>query len=106
MNLFRIYTHSGHSHWACVSSIDCASGTIKLYDSLSNDIIQGEVQVQVESLVADSFVDIEYILAQQQLNGFDCGVFATGFATCLVYGSGSENFNFDVSRMRQISMTV
>ena len=93
--------HTGHSHWVCVSSIDCTPGTIKLYDSLSNDIIQDEVQAQVESLVADSNVDIECIPVQQQLNGCDCGVFAIGFATCLVYGSRPDNFNFDVSRMRQ-----
>lgn len=84
-----------------VSSIDCTPGTIKLYDSLYNDIIEDEVKAQVESLVADSNVATENVPVQQQLNGFDCGVFAVAFATCLVYGTKPDNINFDLSKIRQ-----
>lgn len=92
--------HTGHMHWVCISSIGCRPGMVNLYDSLYHDIIVKEVEEQVESLMADSYIGIENVTVQQQLNGSDCGVFTVAFATCLVYGFNPGDFTFDIPKMR------
>lgn len=92
--------HTGNSHWVCVSTIDCDPGTIRLYDSLYNDIIEEEVSQQVECLLNDSNYFIEVVPVQQQSNGSDCGVFSAAFATSLVYGFRPQDMNFDTTCMR------
>ena len=83
----------------CISSIGCQSGMVNLYDSLYHDIIEKEVEEQVESLMADSYIGIVNVPVQQQLNGSDCRVFAIAFATCLVYGFNPGDFTFDIPKM-------
>ena len=64
-------SHTGHSHWVCISSVGCQPNVVNLFDSLSHDIIEREVKEQVESLMADSNVEIISMPVQQQQNGSD-----------------------------------
>jgi len=88
-------------HWVCISSFGCKTGIVNLYDSLYHDIIEQEVEEQVESSMADSYIGIVNIPVQQQLNGSDCGVFAVAFATCLVYSLYPRDFTFGIPKMPQ-----
>ena len=80
--------HTGHSHWVCISSVGSQPNVVNLFDSLSHDIIEREVKEQVESLMADSNVEITSMPVQQQINGSDCGIFCNCFFNkhCLWFG--------------------
>ena len=92
--------NTGNSHWVLVSSIGCQPGTVNLNDSLYYDVIEKEVEDQVKSLMADSFVGITNVPVQQQENGSDCGIFAIAFVTCLAYGCDPQDYTFDIPQMR------
>ena len=92
--------HTGNAHWVCVSSVGCLPGSVNLYDSMFHDVIELEVEEQVQDLLAESFIGINTVPVQQQLNGSDCGVFAIAFATCIVYGIKPEDVTFDIPKMR------
>ena len=82
--------HTGNAHWVCVSSVGCLPGMVNLYDSLSHDNIELEVEEQIHNLMGASFIGINTLPVQQQKNGSDCGVFSIAFATCIVYGIKPE----------------
>ncbi len=83
--------HTDSNHWVCTSNIGCLPGVVNFYDSLYHNIISNEVEEQVKCLVgADVFVGINVVPVQQQRNGFDCGVFAAAFATCLAHYTAPE----------------
>lgn len=92
--------HTGHAHWVCISSTGYQSGIVNLYDSLYHDIIEKELEEQVQSLMADSYIGIANVPVQQQKNGSDCGGFAIAFAACLVHGFDPRDFTFDIPKMR------
>ena len=92
--------HTGPSQWVCISSVGCQPNVVNLFDSLSHDITEREVKEQVESLMADSNVEITSMPVQQQQNGSDCGIFAITFSTCIVYGLDPRDMTFDIPRMR------
>ena len=91
---------TGHDHWVCTSSIACQPGTVNLFDTLYQNIIQPEVKEQTQDLLGGQLEDLVYIPTQLQSHGSDCGVFAIPIATCLTLGVGPTHVTFDVSRMR------
>ena len=93
-------SRTGHSHWVCISSVGCQPNVVNLFDSLSHDIIEREVKEQVESLMADSNVEITSMPVQQEQNGSDCGIFAIAFSTCIVFDLDPRDMTFDIPRMR------
>ena len=93
-------SHTGHSHWLCISSVGCQPNVVNLFDSLSHDIIEREVKEQVESSMADSNVEITSMPVQQQQNGSDCGIFAIAFSTCIIFYLDPRDMTFDIPRMR------
>ena len=60
--------HTRRDYWVCISTIGCSTGIVKLFDSLSHDIISQEVEDQAQSLLADSFKELVYAPVQQQTN--------------------------------------
>eukprot|EP00112_Aurelia_sp_Birch-Aquarium-sp1_P007230 Seg1787.7 transcript_id=Seg1787.7/GoldUCD/mRNA.D3Y31 product="hypothetical protein" protein_id=Seg1787.7/GoldUCD/D3Y31 len=94
--------HTGNSQWVCTSSTGCLPGTVSLYDSLYNHVVSDETEEQIKSLIgADIYNGIKFVSVQQQQNGYDCGVFATAFATCLVNYIPPETVEFDVAQLRK-----
>ena len=94
-------SHTGHSHWVCVSSIGCELGHVNLYDSLYHDsVLTQEVEEQTNDLLGGCLVALNPMPVQQQTNGSDCGVFAIAFSTCLVFGEDPTFINFDTQSMR------
>ena len=92
--------HTGGNHWVCVSSIGCEDGVVNLYDSLFRDVIIDDLELQVQNLLGNNFKKIYLMLAQQQPNGSDCGMFAIAFATSLIYTMTPHVPQFHVSQMR------
>eukprot|EP00794_Sanderia_malayensis_P010417 gene10417-11507_t len=94
--------HTGNSHWVCTSSIGCLPRMVSLYDSLYNHVVSDEIEEQIKNLIgADIYQGINVVPVQQQENGYDCGVFAIAFATCLVNYIPPETVEFDVAQLRQ-----
>ena len=58
----------------CISSIGPDAGAVNLHDSLLNDIVSQKVQDPTNDLLADNYVCLNYVPAQQQSNESDCGV--------------------------------
>ena len=50
-------------------------------------MVKDEAEEQAISLLADDFVNLNVVPVHQQQNASDCGVFASAYATCLVYMS-------------------
>lgn len=92
--------HTGGNHCVCVSSIGCKKGAVNLYDSLLNDVILNDLELQVRNLVGEDFQEMSVVPTQQQSNGADCGVFAIAFATSLIYTLDPMLPQFHVLRMR------
>ena len=84
----------------CTSSIGCPRGHVNLYDSLFHEMAKDEVEEQAISLLADDFAKFNVEPVHQQQNGSDCGVFASAYATCLVYMSDLAAVQFDIPKMR------
>ena len=75
---------------------------VSLYDSLCNHVVSDEVEEQIKNLIgADIYKGINVVSVQQQENGYDCGVFATAFATCLVSYVPPGTVEFDVAQLRK-----
>ena len=71
-----------------------------LYDSLFHEMVKDEVEEQTRSLLANDFVKSNVVPVHQQQNGSDCGVFASAYATCLVYMSDAAAVQFDIPKLR------
>ena len=92
--------HSGGNHWVCVSSVGCEKDHVNLYDSLFYDVICDDVEEQVRNLLGEEFRYISVVPVQQQLNGFDCGVFSIVYATSRVFMHDPKNIQFHIPKMR------
>ena len=93
--------HTGNQHWICVSTVGSDNGIVDLYDSLSNNTIEGKVFEQVKNLVGNHNFSLRIVQVQQQGNGSDCGVFSIAFATCLIFGKSPQTVKFNVQEMRR-----
>lgn len=72
-------------HWICVSTIDCANGKIKVYDSLRTGDIPLTTQESISTLLhtTKKSVSLMFPDVQQQDNSFDCGLFALAYASSI-----------------------
>ena len=97
----QILNQNGN-HWILVSSIGCASATVKVYDSL-----HGTLSSATKCLVADmlqsksSEITIQYVDVQWQSNTYDCGLFALANATMLCNGTDPTSVSLDQAKMRK-----
>ena len=92
--------HTGNEHWIRVCNIGYTLGTVNIYDSLYNSVVENEIKEQISSMLGDVFKDIEVVPVQHQPNGCDCGIFATTFATCLVIQIKPESVQLINAPMR------
>ena len=91
--------HTGNNHWVCVSSIGSGPGEVNLYDSLFSKVSE-DLRRQIKCLIGDDLLHhINIMTVQQQQNGYDCGLFAIAFATCLAFHISLENAEFDCIQM-------
>ena len=90
--------HTGNSHWVCVSSVSCQENEIKIYDSLYNNILSSEAELQVDCMLGGLPYNIIVAAAQQQHNSFDCGVFAIAFATFFTLGQDPTFVEFNIPK--------
>ncbi|KAL8570750.1 hypothetical protein ACOMHN_006900 [Nucella lapillus] len=78
--------HVGDNHWIAISSIDQASDTVAVYDSL-----RSKPSKTTTNLIAQynhspaQKLSINVMNVQAQTNSHDCGVYALGFITALLH---------------------
>ena len=74
-------------HWACISTIGCQTGTIKVFDSLyrkPNSILLDHAFRMV--VCPQDTVTFLNEKVESQLGSSNCGLFALAFATDLCHG--------------------
>ena len=64
-----------------------------------------EVEDQTNDLLGGRLARLQFVPVQQQTNGYDCGIFAIAFATCLALGTNPSNATFDIQRMHSHLVT-
>ena len=63
-------------------------------------VLSQEIEEQANDLLGGRMDVLNPMRVQQQRNGSDCGVFATAFSNCLVFGKDPTFVNVDILRMR------
>ena len=89
-------------HWACISTIGCQTGTIKVFDSLyrkPNSILLDHAFRMV--VCPQDTVTFLNEKVQRQLGSSDCGLFALAFATDLCHGLDPSTQSYNQKDIRQ-----
>ena len=89
------------NHWIVLSTMDCRSGEVNVYDSLYNDqdadtlsAISGSLEVHRPPVI------VNLMNMEKQKGGNDCGLFAVAVLTALSIGVDVTKVRFDQRRMR------
>ena len=113
--VFAFQVHSGefvqiihvrHSHWCVVSTVDCDSGVVNVYDSLYKSVSAITIRL-IASMVSStaSKLVIRMMDVEKQSNGSDCGVLAIAYAFDLCSGFNPCTVKFDPKRIRHHLVT-
>ena len=116
--------HSGGNHWITISTVGTKHPTVKVFDSLYNEL-PWETKEQIAALLQtkESAITLEFanvqvktvtihtdsaivyscvsIFTEKQRNGADCGVFAIAFAVAICNGQNPEELIFQIPKMRR-----
>jgi hypothetical protein len=89
------------NHWITISTVGCAPGIVKVYDSMHQKL-SPEVKRTIADLMQakQKFLVIDYANVQIQNGVNDCGLLAIAFATAICEEQNPESRNFDQSRLR------
>ena len=92
------------NHWICVSNVitgDTLKNCVRVYDSaLGNVGLDTKKAVCSILRPKESVLHFDLVNVQQQLNSWDCGLFAVAFATELVHERSPSCRHFDVKLFR------
>ena len=83
--------HENNNHWLCISTIDCSTNTVCVYNSLKERISNGLLK-QVSLQLDTDCKNVELIVEDNQIQkgASDCVLFAiVTSATALCYGMSS-----------------
>ena len=113
--VFAFQVHSGefvqiihvrHNHWCVVSTVDCVSGVVNVYDSLYKSVSAITIRL-IATMVCStaSKLCIRMMDVEKQSNGSDCGVLAIAYAFDLCSGLNPCTVQFDPKRIRHHLVT-
>ena len=93
--------HESNNHWICISTIDCSTNTVRVYNSLKERVSKSLLK-QVSLLLDTDCKNVKLIVENTQIQkgGSDCGIFAIASATTLCYGMSPIKCQWDQSLMR------
>lgn len=88
------------SHWVCLTTVGCPSGTVKLYNSMKCSRPNRCVIDHAARMMFASEKTIEFIIppVQAQVGINDCGLFALAFATSICHGMLREEMQYSMRR--------
>ena len=91
------------SHWVCLSTIGCPSGTVKLYNSIRSSCPNKVVLAHASRMLFTKEQSITFVIppVQEQVGPNDCCLFALAFATSLCQGMPPEERGYDQALMRR-----
>ncbi len=94
--------HTGQTHWVCITNIDCAHGTIKVYDSLYKSLTPLTKKQIADILYCENDkIDVLVQPVVPQTNAVDCGVYAIAYAMSLCLGDDPCNIKLNRRTIRQ-----
>ena len=94
-----VFDQENHWPWIVASSLACDRHTIQVYDSLYSVIDEASKKV-IQNLFERSRTKIVQVNVQKQLGGDDCGLFAIGISTALLYDIDVTMIQFHQCEMR------
>ncbi|XP_041452595.1 uncharacterized protein LOC121405721 [Lytechinus variegatus] len=94
--------NDGKDHWIFVTSISCAPGTVKYYDSMGARTIPDIIRKQIACIVCsqDTQISVEIQPVQLSKDFTDCGLFAIAFAVSVLYSEDPALVCYDITSMR------
>lgn len=95
--------NTGVSHWVCLSTIGCPSGTVKkLYNSIRSSCPNKVLLAHASRMLFTKEQSITFVIppVQEQIGPNDRGIFALAFATSLCRGMPPEEREYDQGLMR------
>ena len=95
--------HDGHNHWFTISNIGCKSpAEFLVYDSMYSSVGHySKKQIAALLCSKEKEVRLKMMDVQKQSGGYDCGLFAIGFATALASGIPPGQCTFKQELMRK-----
>ncbi|XP_052770988.1 protein mono-ADP-ribosyltransferase PARP14-like [Mya arenaria] len=95
--------HSHKQHWVVASTVDCADGVVRVFDSMNKQIDKACLYRLLNMVIYDDDegLIVERAQFQKQKNNADCGVFAIAAAFSLSVGNNPSNLCYDTTLMRQ-----
>ena len=90
-----------NSHWVCVSSLNCESNEVKVYDSLCYPLSTNSTSVSQLVHTDKDKITLKQMDVQQQSSTSDCGVFAIAYAASICHGENPCMLHYHQPGMRQ-----
>ena len=76
--------HCRGCYWITISTIDCQTEMVNIYDSLFSDV-DDETQKAIRKVFNESSISFSLPKMQRQKGTNDCGLFAVAFATKICF---------------------
>ncbi|XP_063971063.1 uncharacterized protein LOC129282955 isoform X1 [Lytechinus pictus] len=94
--------NDGKDHWIFVTSISCAPGTVKYYDSMGARTVPDTIRKQIACIVCsqDTQISVEIQPVQLSKDFTDCGLFTIAFAVSVLYSEDPALVCYDITSMR------
>ena len=95
-----IYCKTRH-HWIAASTVNCATGEVRVYDSIFQ-YCDKETEQTITNLfhICTSKLTIKVAHCQKQKGGADCGIFAIAFTTAIAFGVDPSKLRLKQESMR------
>lgn len=104
-NFIQIHNSAGQ-HWIMITSVNCRSGLVRVFDSKYRHLSQCTVKA-LKTLTGASgkYLTVEMPEYQCQNNDNDCGLFSIASAVAVTRGYDPSTLNFKQSSMRHHLMS-
>ena len=102
-NEFIQILFTGQIHWICIININCAHGSVKVYDNLYTSLTP-LTKLQIADLLQiqqSKKIDVLIQPVVAQTNSVDCGMYAIAYATSLCFGDDPCLLKFNGRNIRQ-----
>lgn len=99
--LQTVHSHS-QQHWVTVTSIGCAQGSLRVYDSMYRNLDEISLSQIASFVTVDPIrgLIIDFAEFQKQRNKMDCGLYAVAAAFSLTLGKDASQDHYDDMKLR------
>ena len=100
--IFVQILHVNHNHWVTISTVNCGPNTVKIYDTMHEELSMESKTVIADLLqTSERYIKLEYVNVQRQIGGADCGLLAIAIATAICCGQHPELLEIEQDKARE-----